>query len=203
MAEQPVVEAQPGESASLGFTIDRGFLGADEDGSLLGPAGTSLGPAGFPPSGVPECCPLARTMAAGSTRSRPRVLRSTLDASLSPSTFQRRRFAVLLLVTPAGRLASPTDGRLHVVVGLRRLVGPRRLRDRCGGQRLAVAVGDLEWWRRRESNPRPKVRLRGNLHACPPLNFSLPVSKDGGNRRKPAPKSLAGTCRRHARRPAR
>ena len=27
----------------------------------------------------------------------------------------------------------------------------------------------LQWWRRRESNPRPKVRLRGNLHACPPL----------------------------------
>ena len=26
-----------------------------------------------------------------------------------------------------------------------------------------------QWWRRRESNPRPKVRLRGNLHACPPL----------------------------------
>ena len=58
------------------------------------------------------------------------------------------------------------------------------------------------WWRRRESNPRPRVRLRGTLHACPPLNVSLPVSKDGGNRRKPAPKSLAGACRRHARRPA-
>ena len=37
----------------------------------------------------------------------------------------------------------------------------------------------LRWWRRRESNPRPKVCLRGTLHACPPLNVSLPVSKDG------------------------
>ena len=27
----------------------------------------------------------------------------------------------------------------------------------------------LHWWRRRESNPRPKVRPRGNLHACPLL----------------------------------
>ena len=25
----------------------------------------------------------------------------------------------------------------------------------------------LQWWRRRESNPRPKVRLRRILHACP------------------------------------
>ena len=23
------------------------------------------------------------------------------------------------------------------------------------------------WWRRRESNPRPKARRRGTLHACP------------------------------------
>ena len=45
----------------------------------------------------------------------------------------------------------------------------------------------LRWWRRRESNPRPKVQHRGNLHAYPPLNVSLPASKGGGNRRKPSP----------------
>src|SRR6185312_3865421 len=28
----------------------------------------------------------------------------------------------------------------------------------------AVSEG---WWRRRESNPRPKARRRGTLHACP------------------------------------
>ena len=27
----------------------------------------------------------------------------------------------------------------------------------------------LRWWRRRESNPRPKARRRRNLHACPLL----------------------------------
>ena len=43
------------------------------------------------------------------------------------------------------------------------------------------------WWRRRESNPRPKAQRRGNLHACPSLIASLPVSKDGGNHRKPSP----------------
>ena len=45
----------------------------------------------------------------------------------------------------------------------------------------------LQWWRRRESNPRPRVRCRRTLHACPPLKFSPPASKGGGNRRKPSP----------------
>jgi hypothetical protein len=33
------------------------------------------------------------------------------------------------------------------------------------------------WWRRRESNPRPKARRRGTLHACPLLcsMFSCPA----------------------------
>ena len=31
------------------------------------------------------------------------------------------------------------------------------------------------WWRRRESNPRPKVRRRGNLQACPVLEDSRPA----------------------------
>ncbi len=29
----------------------------------------------------------------------------------------------------------------------------------------------LQWWRRRESNPRPKIRPHGNLHACPRFKF--------------------------------
>ena len=45
----------------------------------------------------------------------------------------------------------------------------------------------IDWWRRRESNPRPKIQHRGNLHAYPPLIVSLPASKGGGNRRKPSP----------------
>ena len=47
--------------------------------------------------------------------------------------------------------------------------------------------GSLQWWRRRESNPRPKIQRRRNLHAYPPLIVSLPASKGGGNRRKPSP----------------
>ena len=49
--------------------------------------------------------------------------------------------------------------------------------------------GSLRWWRRRESNPRPKIQHRRNLHAYPPLIVSLPASKGGGNRRKPSPDS--------------
>ena len=45
----------------------------------------------------------------------------------------------------------------------------------------------LRWWRRRESNPRPKIQHRRNLHAYPPLIVSLPAWKGGGNRRKPSP----------------
>jgi len=29
------------------------------------------------------------------------------------------------------------------------------------------------WWRRRESNPRPKARRRGTLHACPLLDSRI------------------------------
>ena len=47
--------------------------------------------------------------------------------------------------------------------------------------------GSLRWWRRRESNPRPKIQHRRNLHAYPPLIVSLPAWKGGGNRRKPSP----------------
>ena len=48
----------------------------------------------------------------------------------------------------------------------------------------ATSIG---WWRRRESNPRPKIQHRRNLHAYPPLIVSLPAWKGGGNRRKPSP----------------
>ena len=47
--------------------------------------------------------------------------------------------------------------------------------------------GSFSWWRRRESNPRPKIQHRRNLHAYPPLIVSLPAWKGGGNRRKPSP----------------
>ena len=35
----------------------------------------------------------------------------------------------------------------------------------------AGSVPEEKWWRRRESNPRPKVRRRRTLHACPLRDF--------------------------------
>src|SRR3990172_10949505 len=32
-----------------------------------------------------------------------------------------------------------------------------------------IRRGPFEWWRRRESNPRPKARPRRTLHSCPLL----------------------------------
>ena len=59
-----------------------------------------------------------------------------------------------------------------------------------------------KWWRRRESNPRPKARRRGTLHACP-----LPMSharreEAAKNRRPPAPEHLTIARRAAARSPA-
>ena len=89
------------------------------------------------------------------------------------------------------------DGPRRQCAQRRRLSGGRRGRERGqedrAGQRdrrrasCPRARGRHGWWRRRESNPRPKVRRRRNLHAYPPLNVSLPASKGGGNRRKPSP----------------
>ena len=41
------------------------------------------------------------------------------------------------------------------------------------------------WWRRRESNPRPKARPRGTLHACPLLNSHARREEAAKNRRAP------------------
>ena len=51
------------------------------------------------------------------------------------------------------------------------------------------------WWRRRESNPRPKARRRGNLHACPHL-FSHARREDAAKTAgTPASENLAATRR--------
>ena len=52
------------------------------------------------------------------------------------------------------------------------------------------------WWRRRESNPRPRVRPRGTLHACPLLISHARREETAKNRRAPGPVSL--TIRRRA-----
>ena len=46
-------------------------------------------------------------------------------------------------------------------------------RPRC--PRTGVeSLGMVGWWRRRESNPRPRIRPHGTLHACPRLLFRHP-----------------------------
>src|SRR5687768_18549297 len=51
------------------------------------------------------------------------------------------------------------------------------------------------WWRRRESNPRPKARRRGTLHACPLLGFRARRVEAAKYRQALASVNLAGTRR--------
>jgi len=52
-------------------------------------------------------------------------------------------------------------------------------------EREVVSVEPVRWWRRRESNPRPKVPPRGNLHAYPFLNSHGQREETAKNRRPP------------------
>ena len=67
----------------------------------------------------------------------------------------------------------------------------------AGNLRLERREG---WWRRRESNPRPKARRRGTLHACPLLNSHARREEAAKNRRTPGPVHLT-VARRAATRP--
>ena len=62
----------------------------------------------------------------------------------------------------------------------------------------SASGGSCEWWRRRESNPRPKVRPRGTLHAYPLLLSHARREEAAQNRRPPDPvKSRHWTPGRH------
>ena len=63
--------------------------------------------------------------------------------------------------------------------------------------------GSFRWWRRRESNPRPKVQHRGNLHAYPPLKCRSRRRRAAETAGSRAPMNLVVACRCRARRPAR
>src|SRR5688572_31519766 len=60
-----------------------------------------------------------------------------------------------------------------------------------------------KWWRRRESNPRPKARPRRTLHACPLLNSHARREEAPKNRRAPAAGNLTGGPRASNHQPAR
>ena len=55
--------------------------------------------------------------------------------------------------------------------------------------------GRIEWWRRRELNPRPKARRRGTLHACPLLGFRARRVEAAKYRQALASENLAGPRR--------
>src|SRR5687768_6732758 len=58
------------------------------------------------------------------------------------------------------------------------------------------------WWRRRESNPRPKARPRGTLHACLLLNSHARREEAAKNRRAPDAVNLTGGPRASGHQPA-
>src|SRR5215208_2748255 len=51
------------------------------------------------------------------------------------------------------------------------------------------------WWRRRESNPRPKARRRGTLHACPLRDCQARRVETAKYRQALASENLAATRR--------
>ena len=58
------------------------------------------------------------------------------------------------------------------------------------------------WWRRRESNPRPKARPRGTLHACPLLKSHTWREEAAKNRQIPDAVNLTGGPRASNHQPA-
>ena len=54
------------------------------------------------------------------------------------------------------------------------------------------SVERVRWWRRRESNPRPKARRRRTLHACPLLDSRARREEAAKNRRAPDPETSRG-----------
>ena len=61
----------------------------------------------------------------------------------------------------------------------------------------------LRWWRRRESNPRPKARHRRNLHACPLLGFRHRCEEEANNHQWLVSNDLVAPGRHGPERPAR
>jgi len=62
--------------------------------------------------------------------------------------------------------------------------------ESADGSRRPILI-DGNWWRRRESNPRPRVHPRGTLHACPLL-----LSRPGVRKRQKPPGTSLGIISR-------
>jgi len=87
------------------------------------------------------------------------------------------------------------------IIDLRLLDGPKpdawRWRTVGGGGKsgLNCRFPSRKWWRRRESNPRPKARRRGTLHACPLRDCQARRVETAKYRRALASGNLAATRR--------
>ena len=73
-----------------------------------------------------------------------------------------------------------------------------------GGAERANSLGNRakRWWRRRELNPRPRVRPRRTLHACPLLESRARRVEAAKNRQAPDPVDLTPARRAATREPA-
>ena len=77
--------------------------------------------------------------------------------------------------------------------------GERLARLRAASRRLRRQTSrgceSEVWWRRRESNPRPKARPRGTLHACPLRGCRVRRVEAAKYRQTVASENLAGSRR--------
>ena len=65
-----------------------------------------------------------------------------------------------------------------------------------------LSIERVKWWRRRESNPRPRARPRGTLHAYPLLFSHARREETAKNRQAPVPVHLTTRRRDAIRSPA-
>ena len=105
--------------------------------------------------------------------------------SSSPPTFR-----------PISSRSRPVDALKIAISGY--VIGTQKRPDSFESMKSSLN----RWWRRRESNPRPKARRRGTLHACPLLFSRARREKAAKNRQAPDPEHLTVARRAAAQPPA-
>ena len=123
-----------------------------------------------------------RAPSMGWMRQRLSQVRSVLGSRTSKSAALLRRLLCPIQMEPASPPKGPPYFVARTAIDTLELLEDPESKDASDS-----GAKSLRWWRRRESNPRPKIQHRRNLHAYPPLIVSLPAWKGGGNRRKPSP----------------
>ena len=117
---------------------------------------------------------------------------STRPLAVSKRTPRPGRW--LAMSEPAARRGGVQASRMVLALRLARF--PSSLRAfSLDGASAKARCRRVAWWRRRESNPRPKARRRGTLHACPLLGFRARRVEAAKYRQALASVNLAGTRR--------